>query len=317
MALPHLSTVLYVLLALDAVAFAGGIAFVFLSPRTDAAGDGMKWLLPIMLAAPLLAAGLLALLGFAWGGFRIAGVIVAAAPLVLGLYGVVRAPFDFAAERRAAPSLRDVADGFASGPAHDFARAVMAGNEAEARRLLATGGVDPRAADAEHNTLFVLAVVYLPALVPELVRGGADPNHAPAGADPPIFAALRGDAASFATLLAQGADPDARDRQGTPILAVCLVLRRADAAEALLARGADIHARDADNWSLAMYAVAYQHWAIAEALIRRGVDLDEPRGDGETFATMFARARRDRPAEERPAIARVVDAAAARGVALQ
>lgn len=317
MALPHLSTVLYVLLALDAVAFAGGIAFVFLSPKTDAAGEGMKWLLPVMLAAPLLAAGLLALLGFVWSGFRVAGVIIAAAPLALGLYGMVRAPFDIAAERGATDPARNVAEGFAAGPARDFARAVMAGDEAAARRLLAAGGIDPRAADAEHNTLFVLAVVYLPALVPDLVRGGADPNHAAAGTDPPIFAALRGSTASFAILLDHGADPDARDRQGTPILAVCLILRRADAAEALLARGVDIHARDADNWSLAMYAVAYQHWAIAEALIRGGVDLDEPRGDGETFATMFARARQDRPADEAPAIGRVVAAAAERGVTLR
>lgn len=315
--MPSLSTLLYILLAFDAVIFAGGIAFVFLSPKSDLAGEGMKWLLPIMLAVPLILAGLLALLGFLWDGFRIAGIIVAATPLAFGVFGMLSAPFSIIAERRAGDPVRTVAEGFAVGPARDLARAMMRSDEAEARRLLDATPIDIAAADEDRNTLFMVAVAHMPALVPLLVQRGADPNFTPPGGDPPIFTALRGAEPTVALLLDQGADPNARDRHGSPILGTALLVQRDDAAAALIARGADIHARDADNWSALMYAVAYRRWAMAEQLIQRGVDLSEPRGDGETLAQMFERAVAEAPGEERPAIDRVVATAAARGASLR
>jgi ankyrin repeat protein len=172
-------------------------------------------------------------------------------------------------------------------------------------------------ADADRNTLFMVAVAHMPALVPLLVQRGADPNFAPPGGDPPIFTALRGAEPTFALLLQQGADPNARDRHGSPILGTALLVERDDAAAALIARGADIHARDADNWSMLMYAVAYRRWAMAEELIQRGIDLTEPRSDGDGLVQMFERTAAEAPAEEKPAIDRVVAAAAARGVSLR
>jgi len=71
-----------------------------------------------------------------------------------------------------------------------------------------------------------------------------------------IAAAANGDVADIERLVADGADPDARDDDGSPALMVATRDGHADAVRALLAAGADVDAQDARQDNVFLYAGA-------------------------------------------------------------
>lgn len=71
-----------------------------------------------------------------------------------------------------------------------------------------------------------------------------------------ITAAANGDVVDIERLVAAGADPDARDDDGSPAMMVATRDGHADAVRALLAAGADVDAQDARQDNVFLYAGA-------------------------------------------------------------
>lgn len=106
-------------------------------------------------------------------------------------------------------------------------------NDARLARSLLAAGADP--------TPWLLPAVErrATALVELLLKGKADPNRAPHGAEPPLLLALRSaDLRLAEQLLAAGADPARLGREGQPPLAIAVANRQARATRLLIAHGA-------------------------------------------------------------------------------
>lgn len=86
-------------------------------------------------------------------------------------------------------------------------------------------------------------------------------------------AAAANDSPTIATLLSQGADPEARDSSGATPLLVATQRNNVAAALALIAAGADVNAKDAQSDSPYLYAGARGHRQILEATLAHGADL--------------------------------------------
>ena len=86
-------------------------------------------------------------------------------------------------------------------------------------------------------------------------------------------AAANDDMAAIRTLLAAGADIDARDQAGRTPLLTATRANNVRAAEALIAAGADVNAKDAIEDSPYLYAGALGHLEILTMTLKHGADL--------------------------------------------
>lgn len=247
------------------------------------------------LAAALALAGILALaLVLAWpglvgGGLRwvLAGVAALAWPLLyLVVLRMPLPPAPLAVVEMPAPAAGatvDAAgqDGDATAALHAAARA---GRVDRALALLEEGA-DPHAlpdpGDRDQRALAVLAAV-LPdlRLLRALISRGVDLNRAHAGLTP-LLAATRdswhGRPEAVMTLLANGADPRAVDRDGnTPLHHAA---RSSDPGVAALLRdaAAELDACNAEDATPLGVACGSGNWRLARFLLERGA-LTEPEG---------------------------------------
>jgi len=86
------------------------------------------------------------------------------------------------------------------------------------------------------------------------------------------------------SLLAKGADPNARNRfEQTPLM-FAVALPDPDAAESLISAGADVNARDAAGHSVLTNAVltSAERPATVQFLLRSGADLNAKDNDNRT-----------------------------------
>jgi len=86
-------------------------------------------------------------------------------------------------------------------------------------------------------------------------------------------AAAAGDAATIKSLLAKGADIEARDASGATALLVATHANKVDAARALIEAGADVNAKDGIEDSPYLYAGARGHLDILKMTLAHGADL--------------------------------------------
>lgn len=86
-------------------------------------------------------------------------------------------------------------------------------------------------------------------------------------------AAAAGDAATVKTLLARGADIDARDGSGATALLVATHANKVEAARVLIEAGADVNAKDNIEDSPYLYAGARGHLDILRLTLAHGADL--------------------------------------------
>jgi hypothetical protein len=100
-------------------------------------------------------------------------------------------------------------------------------------------------------------------------------------------AAARGDAERIGTLLAKGADPDARDAQGRTALMHAALQ---PAADVLLTAGARADTRDADGRTALHHACARGHDGVVHRLLDAGLDLLDRDGQGATALELALRA---------------------------
>lgn len=121
-----------------------------------------------------------------------------------------------------------------------------------------------------------------------------------------LEAARRGDAASIAALLREGADANARDRGGRPALTLAASTGRAEAAQALLRGGARPDEADRGGWTALHHAVQAGDPATVRAVLDGGAAPDLASRDRGTPLDMAERAGR-------ADIARLLRARGARG----
>ena len=88
-------------------------------------------------------------------------------------------------------------------------------------------------------------------------------------------AADRGDAARLAELLAQGADPNTRNRFGSTALHLAARHGHLPVVELLLAQGAEASRRDNHGNTAAVLATWGVHREVLQSLIERAADLPE------------------------------------------
>jgi uncharacterized protein len=86
-------------------------------------------------------------------------------------------------------------------------------------------------------------------------------------------AAAANDIAAIKTLLAKGADIDARDTNGATALLVATHGNKVNAARALIEAGADVNAKDDISDSPYLYAGARGHLEILKLTLAHGADL--------------------------------------------
>ncbi len=253
--------------------------------------DGSSWR---GLGAALAIAGVLALgLALAWPGLATGGtrwILAALAAVAWPLLqlAVLRAPLERVALEvleMPAPARPAAAEPVDEGDATAALYAAARAGRVEAALALLDDGADPHALPhpdgRDQRVLAVLAAV-LPdlRLLRALIARGVDLNQAHAGLTP-LLAATRdswhGRPEAVMTLLANGADPRAADRDGnTPLHHAA---RSSDPGVAALLRdaAAELDARNAEGLTPLGIACGCGNWRLARFLLERGART-EPEG---------------------------------------
>lgn len=122
----------------------------------------------------------------------------------------------------------------------------------------------------------------------------------PALADPPaslnkeiVYRASLGRIADIDLLLKQGADPNAKNENGVPILALAAARKDEDslkAVQTLIEAGADINAKDAGGQTALFYAAKDGKKEIVQYLLERGIQYYTPDQNGDIARTIAYKA---------------------------
>ncbi|KAK7873734.1 hypothetical protein R5R35_013266 [Gryllus longicercus] len=123
-------------------------------------------------------------------------------------------------------------------------------------------------------------------------RPSAPPPSAASGAtNPPASlheAAERGDAAAVRRFLADGAQVDARDKDGNTALHIAASSGRTEVVDILIAKGAAVDRRGLRSRTPLHCAAAKGHETIVARLVTAGAKLDSRDADGATVAALAA-----------------------------
>lgn len=118
------------------------------------------------------------------------------------------------------------------------------------------------------------------ALVSRLIKDGADVNaRNKEGLTPLMMAAGRGNVKIAALLLNKGADVNAKleleNYRGLTALMFAIFDGHAEAVKLLIERGADVNAKYDGRWSALTIATATDRHAIADLLVKKGADTTD------------------------------------------
>ncbi len=95
-------------------------------------------------------------------------------------------------------------------------------------------------------------------------------------------AAMNGDLPRVKTLLAKGADINAKDSNGATALIVASLYGNLEVVRELLSKGADINAKDHDGMTALMLASITGHVDVVQVLLAKGADVETKENDGAT-----------------------------------
>ncbi len=157
--------------------------------------------------------------------------------------------------------------------------------------LLLAKGADVNGRDKEGITPLNIATVKQHPDVAELLRqhGAVSPDvNTRAQTAGSLFDAIeKHDAEKTKTLIAGGADINARNAKGIPALVLAAEVGDSEATTLLLHAGAAIDARDRENNATALFwAAIYGRYEIAKLLVEKGADLNVKANGG--VAPLFA-----------------------------
>ena len=115
-----------------------------------------------------------------------------------------------------------------------------------------------------------------------MFHDGFDARSLRTAATPLYASCLLGAAEIVKTLLAAGADPNARAESGSAPIHAAAANGSPEIVDALLVGGADPDAAEPSGRTALMYASLYRHESIVEALLRAGADPNARSLDGES-----------------------------------
>jgi hypothetical protein len=271
--------------AVDGIALVLALAWVAMASKgQDAAGRGIMWALPAVLAISLLAS-----YGIRAASSSRGGVIAAAFVAAVPFFGLLWWGFlsgTAAVERRRVASGATV---FPPGSMRTMASAIAAGDTATMGQLVRQRGIDLNASGPGGETLLGFAMDHRPDAVPTLLALGADVRRTPAGGSPYAVRAIEAPPKVFAALVAAGADLDVKDTYGEPIVFSPLNHQNAERALQLINLGANVKVVDSRGRTTLMQAVENRLWEVALALLDAGVDPSVVAPDGTSVATIVER----------------------------
>ena len=159
--------------------------------------------------------------------------------------------------------------------------AARSGNGRVVTRLLGAGA-DPLVESNDGRTPLHSALRYAAerGVISELVEAGAAENLTPLQ-----LAALQGNSATVASLLAEGADPNALDGYGWSSVHFAVPLAGSGVVSALLEAGADPNARTVGGATALHLAAPQATIAVVSNLLRGGTDPNAADGQGEWART--------------------------------
>ena len=158
---------------------------------------------------------------------------------------------------------------------------------------LAVGSSGSRAEDAAADAMLMDAIRAGDAAAARTaLDDGADPDHATV-APMRVLATTRGDPALVGALLGAGANPDAIDPRGRPVLALAGTRGHLDIVELLLENGADVDLREGSPGRSILQLViddaSEPSLAVLGALLDAGADVDarDERGESALASAAF------------------------------
>ena len=222
---------------------------------------------------------------------RVAGLLLAAAPLLILLYAKSRTAIEVAQNTDNSGQLVS----FREGPLRDIANAIRKNDTTTVAALLSK--VDVNSKGFQSSTLLLFALRQLRETPTELgslraiVKAGANPNLGAAG-ELPLEVALQESRNAgpepAKLLLAAGANPNTTNQFGTPVYFGAIGAgMNADIMLSMIQHGADIKVTDREGLSVVFHAAMAQNWPVALALLEHGVDFRTGRNvNGMTFKDM-------------------------------
>lgn len=121
----------------------------------------------------------------------------------------------------------------------------------------------------------------------------ADNTNAQAGSTPLMVASSRGYSDMVKTLLAHGADPEAKNDWGDMALGMAIEVGCTGCAIALLETGINVNYVDASGYTPLGQAAAFSNWEIFQALLKHGAKLDLEPQFGSSYLMLAATASPD------------------------
>jgi len=150
-------------------------------------------------------------------------------------------------------------------------------DDMEAAELLIRAGANVNAANSYGVTPLSLACVnQSAAMVEKLLKAGADPNEVPSGTPVLMMAARTGNVDTVKSLLAHGADVNAKESaRGQTALMWAVAEKHPEVARLLIDRRADVHARSTSGFTPLLFAAQQGDLDSARMLLEAGANVNE------------------------------------------
>ena len=150
-------------------------------------------------------------------------------------------------------------------------------DDMEAADLLIRAGANVNAANSYGVTPLSLACTNQnAAMVEKLLKAGADPNGVPTGTPALMVAARTGNVDTVKSLLAHGADANAKENsRGQTALMWAVAEKHPEVARVLIDRGADVRAHSTNGFTPLLFAAQQGDLDAARMLLEAGANVNE------------------------------------------
>ena len=189
------------------------------------------------------------------------------------------------------PPARDLEDAIRRGTVHEIQTFIASGADINTAET-STGTRRPliSMAVSRHKPHWLSGVEHDLDALRTLVAAGADVNARDPDGNPVLSDAISEDPEAVRILVAAGADVNARDSYGDPMLSGAIWRNDVEAVRILIDAGADVNARDADGDPMLSGAIWRDHVEVVRILIDAGADVNARNAFGDSLLE-YARGR--------------------------